>query len=148
MKPLRWSFLDRKQTRRLGDEVGEATRKPWGRRARPGGRHAPTLWAPRSSPDLVPSPIYTLIPWKHLGEPWNHFSTTATVCTHEIPSRGLFRHPAGGGFIHGWLLYQHHCLSDEAWVVYHRPSNIIKEPFAMNEILDFLPRSLIIDKTK
>ena len=26
--------------------------------------------------------------------------------------------------------------------------DIIKEPFAMNEFLDFLPRSLIIDKTK
>ena len=27
-------------------------------------------------------------------------------------------------------------------------SDIIKEPFATNEFLDFLPRSLIIEKTK
>ena len=27
-----------------------------------GGRRAPPSWAPRSSTDLVPSPIYTLIP--------------------------------------------------------------------------------------
>ena len=35
-----------------------------GGRAQGVGR-APTLWAPRSSPELVPSPIYTLIPQKH-----------------------------------------------------------------------------------
>ena len=35
MKPSRRSFLDRKKIRRLGDEVGDATRKPRGRRARP-----------------------------------------------------------------------------------------------------------------
>ena len=35
MKPSRWSFLDRKQTRRLGVEVRNATRRPRGRRARP-----------------------------------------------------------------------------------------------------------------
>ena len=45
-----------------------------------------------------------------------------TFCTCEIPSRDLFRRPAGVGFDHGGLLHQHHYLSDEAWVVYHRPS--------------------------
>ena len=35
--------------------------------------HAPTLWAPQSSPDLVPSPIYTLIPQKHQGSHENTF---------------------------------------------------------------------------
>ena len=58
--------------------------------------------------------IYVHIPPKHPGAPRNPISTAATFCTHEIPSWGLFRHPAGGGFDHGGLLHQHHCLSDEA----------------------------------
>ena len=83
---------------------------------------SPPSWAPRSSTDLLLSPIYTLIPWKHLGDPRNHFSTTATFCTREIPSWGLFRRSAGRGIDHGGLLHQHHSLSDDVWVVYHRPS--------------------------
>ena len=83
----------------------------------------PPSWAPRSSIDVLLSPIYTLIPQKHPGEPRNHFSTAATICIREIPSWGLFQHPAGGGFDHGGLLHQHHCLFDEAWVVYHRPTS-------------------------
>ena len=79
----------------------------------------PPSWAPRSSTDLLPSPIYTLIPWKHPGEPRNHFSTAAT---REILSWGLFRWSAGGGFDHGGLLHQHHSLSDDVWVFYFRPS--------------------------
>ena len=35
MKPSRWSFLDRKETGRLGDEVGDAMRRARGRRACP-----------------------------------------------------------------------------------------------------------------
>ena len=35
MKPSWWSFLDRKQTRRLGADVKEAARWPRGREARP-----------------------------------------------------------------------------------------------------------------
>ena len=38
------------------------------------------------------------------------------------PSWGLFRSSVGGGINHGGLLHQHHSLSNEAWVVYHRPS--------------------------
>ena len=82
----------------------------------------PPSWAPRSSTDLLLLPIYTLIPWKHPGEPQNHFSTATTFCTREIPSWGHFRWSAGGGFDHGGLLHQHHSLSDDVWVVYHRPS--------------------------
>ena len=74
----------------------------------------PTLWAPRGSPDLDLPSIYSQIPPKLPGEPRNHFSTAASFCTREIPSRGLFRHPSEGGFDHGGLLHQHHCLSDEA----------------------------------
>ena len=82
----------------------------------------PPSWAPRSSTDVLLSPIYTLIPWKHPWEPWNLFSTAATFCTREIPSWGLFRRSAREGIDHGGLLHPHHCLSDEAWLFYHRPS--------------------------
>ena len=37
MKPSRGSFLEQAQSRRLGVNVKEATRRPRGRRARPGG---------------------------------------------------------------------------------------------------------------
>ena len=74
----------------------------------------PPSWAPRSSPDRPLLPIYTHIPWKHQNRSQNHFSTTATFCTHEIPSGDLFWRSAGGGFDHGGLLHQHHDLSDEA----------------------------------
>ena len=46
MKPSRGSFLEQTQSRRLGVYVKEATRRPRGRRARPGGRRAPTLVGP------------------------------------------------------------------------------------------------------
>ena len=82
----------------------------------------PPSWAPRSSTDVLLSPIYTLIPWKHPGEPRNHFSTAATFSTRESPSWGLFRCSAEGGIDHRGLLHQHHSLSDDVWVVYHRPS--------------------------
>ena len=93
-----------------------------GGRAPGGWARPPPSWGPRSSTDLLLSPIYTLIPWKHPGEPRNHFYTVATFYTREIPSWGLFRRSAGGGFDHGGLLHQHHSLSDDVWVVYHRPS--------------------------
>ena len=75
---------------------------------------APTLVAPRAPPDLILSPIYSQISPNHQRHPQKHFSTAATFCTHEIPSRDLFWHPDGGGFDHGGLLHQHHCPSDEA----------------------------------
>ena len=37
MKPSRGSFLEQTQSRRLGVDVKEATRRPRGREARPGG---------------------------------------------------------------------------------------------------------------
>ena len=50
----------------------------------------PPSWAPRGSTDLLLSPIYTHIPWKHLRAPRNPISTAATFCTREIPSWGFF----------------------------------------------------------
>ena len=91
-----------------------------GRRACPLGAPPPS-WAPRGSTDLLLPPIYTHIPWKHPGAPRNPISTAATFCTREIPSWGLFQRSAGGGIDHEGLLHQHHSLSDDVWLVYHRP---------------------------
>ena len=46
MKPSGELILEQTQSRRLGVDVKEATRWPRGRRARPGGRRAPTLMGP------------------------------------------------------------------------------------------------------
>ena len=85
-----------------------------GGRAKVGRPRSPPLWAPCAPPDLILSPIYTLISPNHQNKPQNHFSTAATFCTHEIPSRELFQHPVGGGFDHRVLLHQPYCPSDEA----------------------------------
>ena len=108
-RDLEW-LLRKKQ----GSHEAGGTPTPW---ARP-----PPSWAPRGSTDLLLPPIYTYVPLKHLGAPRNPISTTATFCTRQIPSWGLFRRSVGGGIDHGGLLHQHHSLSDDVWVVYHRPS--------------------------
>ena len=64
MKPLGELFLERKQSRRLGVDVREASRWPRGREAR-----LPP-WArphPRGSPGRLLLPIYVHIPWKPSG---------------------------------------------------------------------------------
>ena len=53
MKPSRGSFLEQTQSTRLGVDIKEATRRPRGRRARPGGRRAPHPRGP-----LVALPTY------------------------------------------------------------------------------------------
>ena len=114
MKPSRELFLEQKQSKRLGVEVREASRCPQGREAchTPLGAPPPS-WAPRGSTDLLLPPIYTYVPRNQPGAPRNPISTTATFCTREIPSWGLFRRSAGGGIDHGGLLHQHHSLSDD-----------------------------------
>ena len=103
---LEWTL--RKQ--RGGHEVGG--------RAQGGRARLPTSWVswPSSFAYIY---SYTL---KTSREPRNTFSTAATLCTREISSWGLFRRSAKGGIDHGGLLHQHHSLSDDVWVVYHRPS--------------------------
>ena len=76
------------------------------------GVHPPPSWAPRGSTDLLLPPIYTYVP-PNQQRSQNPISTTATFCTREIPSWGLFRRSAGGGIDHGGLLHQHHSLSDD-----------------------------------
>ena len=61
-KLSRGSFLEQTQPRRLRVDVKEATRRPRGRRARPGGWvRPPPSWAPRTCTGLLLSPIYTPI---------------------------------------------------------------------------------------
>ena len=73
----------------------------------------PPSWAPRGSTDLLLPPIYTYVPRKHQNRSQNPISTSATFCTHEIPSWGLFGRSAGGGIDHGGLIHQHYSLSDD-----------------------------------
>ena len=64
MKPSGELFLKQTQSRRLGVDVKKQSRRPRGREARPRGVGAPPpSWAPRGSPDQLPSPIYTHVPW-------------------------------------------------------------------------------------
>ena len=59
MKPSRELFLERKQSRRLGVDAREASRKPRGREARPTPwARPPPSWGPRGSPNRLLSPIY------------------------------------------------------------------------------------------
>ena len=91
-----------------GHEAG-ACLPPW---ARP-----PPSWAPRGSIDLLLPPIYTYVLPNNQIRSEKPNSTAATFCTREIPSWGLFRRSATGGFDHGGLLHQHHRLSNDVWVV-------------------------------
>ena len=77
-------------------------------RARP-----PPSWALCCSTDVLLPPIYTYVPPNYQIWSQKPNSTTATFCTREIPSWGLFRSSAGGGIDHGGLLHQHHSLSDD-----------------------------------
>ena len=91
-----------------------------------GGRAYPPRRAlhphgPCCSTDLLLPPIYIHVPRKHPGAPRKPNSTSATFCTREIPSRGLFRSSTEGGIDHGGPLHQLHGLSGDVWVVYHRP---------------------------
>ena len=123
MKPSGTWFLERTWSRGLGPYVKTSTRRARGRGGRlPPWASPPPSWAPCCSTDVLLPPIYTYVPPNDQIRSKNPNSTTATFCIHEIPSWGLFRSSAGGGIHHGGLLHQHHSLSDEAWVVYLRPS--------------------------
>ena len=99
--------------RRGGHEIGGVP-TPW---ARP-----PPSWGPICSPNVLFPPVYIHVPPKHLGAPRKPNSTSATFCTQEITSWGLFQCSARGGIDHGGPLHQLHGLSDDVWVLYFRPS--------------------------
>ena len=92
------------------ETIEEAMRQ--GARLPPWARPPPS-WAPRCSTDLLLPPIYIHIPREHPGAPQNPNSTTATFCTQEIPSWGLFRSSVEGGIDHGEPLHQLHGPSDD-----------------------------------
>ena len=91
------------------------------RRALRGWACPPILVGPRASTDLLLPPIYIYVPRNHPGAPRKPNSTVATFCIHEIPSWSLRRRSAEGGIDHGGPLHHLQGLSDELWVVYHRP---------------------------
>ena len=111
MKPWERDFL----TERDPADLDPAPRNNRG--GHEGGGHPPWARPPASgapccSTDVLLPPIYTYVPPNHQKHPRKPNSTTATFCTHEIPSWGLFRSSAGEGRHHGGLLH-HHSLSDE-----------------------------------
>ena len=61
MKPSRGSFLEQTQSRRLGVDVNEATRRPRGRRVRPGGQARPHPRGPLVAPLTYFFHLYILI---------------------------------------------------------------------------------------
>ena len=116
MKPSGTWFSEQTWSRGLGIHVKKSTRRARGRGARlPPPPHArpPPSWGPRCSTDVLLPPIYTYVPPNQQRHPRKPSSNTATFCTREIPSWGLFRRPAGGGIDHGGLLHQHRSLSDD-----------------------------------
>ena len=108
MKPLGELFLERKQSRRLGVDVREASMKRRGREARPHPRGP--LVAPLTYFFLLYIPTYPQT-IRYGAKKAN--STAATFCTREIPSWGLIRSSVGGGIDHGGPLHQLHGLSDD-----------------------------------
>ena len=115
-------FLEQTWSRGLGVKVKKQSRRPRGWRAPPLLRASPISWAPRASTNLLLPPIYTHVPRKHQKRPRKTISTAITFCIHEIPSWSLHRRSAGGEIDHGGPLHHLQGLSDELWVVYHRPS--------------------------
>ena len=97
MKPSGELFLERKQSRRLGVDIREASRKPRGREARPTPWARPHPRGPLVAPLTVSFRLYMSIYPKNnrehnrLGVPLPR----ASVATKK-PIGTLFRHPAGG----------------------------------------------------
>ena len=59
----------------------------------------PALWVSRDSTNLLLRPIYSHVSPNHQKHPQKHFSTATTFYSCEIPSKGLFLHPAEGDLI-------------------------------------------------
>ena len=115
-------FLDKRDTRSFerGPEDREGGHEPPGRA--PGAAHPGASWAHLYSIWPNSTSINSLKSGNQQRSPRNTFSAAASFCSREIPSGGLFRYSAGGGIDHGGALHQPCRPSDDAWVVYHRPS--------------------------
>ena len=70
------------------------------------GGAPPASWAPWCSTDVLLAPIYTYVPPNDQKRSQKPNSTAATFYAREIPSWGLFRQSARGGFDHGGHLHQ------------------------------------------
>ena len=68
MKPSRGSFLKQTQSRRLGVAVKEATRRPRGRRACPGGQARPHPRGPLVAPPTYLFHLYILLYPRNIRE--------------------------------------------------------------------------------
>ena len=117
MKPSGELFLERKQSRRLGVDVREASRKPRGREARPTPLGAPTLVAPLTDFFRLYISIYP----KNIGEQ-NRSGVPppqASVATKNQSGPCSDTLPEGGSLTGGHL---HHpgALHDEEGVVHPR----------------------------
>ena len=113
-------FQDKWDPRRFGrrPEDSRGGDKATGRAL--GGR-PDALWAPHGSFWPNSTSINSLKSGNQQRSPWNTFFATASICSWEIPSGGLFQYSARGGIDHGGALHQPCCPSDDAWAVYHWP---------------------------
>ena len=84
MKPLRGSFLEQTQSRRLGVDVKEATRRPRGREARPGCRPAPHPRGPLMAPPTYFFRLHILIYPENIQE---HHETLFPPPQPSVPVR-------------------------------------------------------------
>ena len=116
MKPSQGSFWNK---RNPGD-LEWTPRKQWG--SHEAGGRAPTLVGPSqlhrpTSSSYIYS--YTLKTSRSTAKPYFH---CRNLLDPRDPILGTFPALPGGGIDHGGLLHQHRSLSDDVWVVYHRPS--------------------------
>ena len=84
MKPSEELFLEQTQSRRLGVDDKEATRKPGGRRACPGGRRAPHPRGPLMAPPSYFFRLYILIHPENIQE---HHETRFPPPQPSVPVR-------------------------------------------------------------
>ena len=116
MKPSGTWFLEQTWSRGLGVDVKKWTRQPWGR-----GRALPLVGPSWLSQPTSSSYICSHTPKTSRSTTKPYFHRRNLLYPWD-PILGLFRCFVGGGIDHGGLLHQHHSLSNDVWVVYHRPS--------------------------
>ena len=106
MKPSRGSFLEQTQSRRLGVDVKEATRRPRDRRARLGGRRTPHPRGPLVAPPTYFFRLYILIYPENIQE---HHETLFPPPQPSVPVRshlGAFSGdlPKGDSIMEGFYI--------------------------------------------
>ena len=87
-----------------------------------GGRRAPHPRGPLVAPPSYFFRLYILLYPRSITESHETIFHHRNLLYPWDPILGPFSAICRGGIEHGGLQHQHHCLSDEAWLVYHRPS--------------------------